>query len=183
MPIKVIGIDNSVTFRSKVGQNFTLIVNDNNNIVEIGKGCTLTNTHISIIDNNYHSIIYYADCFMGPRKVVLEGNATVSFGKNCGIRGVELCVKSGRIEIGELTMTSSGIVVRNNDSHRVFNDEGVITNPPRDIKIGRHVWTCKNSSILKGREIGDDSIVAFGTVATNGCPPHSIISDKPGKIV
>lgn len=182
-PIKVVGVGNTVTNHSKMGSNFTITINGNNNMVEIGEGCLLTNTTISISGDNNHLVIEDTARFMGPCKVVLEGNAVVNFGKNCGIRGVELCAKNGKIEIGELTMTSYGIVIRNHDSHRVFNEEGILTNQARDIEIGRHVWVCQNSSILKGCKIGDDSIVAYGTVATKGCPSNSIIAGNPGKIV
>ena len=72
-------------------------------------------------------------------------------------------------------------------SHRVFSVGGVendlLCNPPADISIGRHVWICQDSSILKGVSIGDDSIVAFGAVVTKDCPANSIIAGNPAKVV
>ena len=81
-------------------------------------------------------------------------------------------------------MFSYGIKVRNHDSHKVFNlGETIQSNPPGDIKIGRHAWICQDAAILKGVEIGDDSIVAFGAIATKSCPPNSILAGNPAKIV
>lgn len=182
-PIIIKGDDNVVINKSMLGSKFTLLINGSRNKVEIGEDCLLTNTCIVISGNDNHLIIEDTARFMGPCKINLQGNSIVKFGMNCGIRGVELCAKDGKIEIGELTMTSYGIVIRNHDSHRVFDSEGNITNTARDVKIGKHVWICQNSSILKGCVIGDESIVAFGTVATKGCPSNSIIAGNPSKIV
>lgn len=182
-PILVRGDNNIVSKQSKIGNSFTITIIGEGNIVEIGERCSLTNTRIIIEGNNNHLIIEDTARFLGPCTVVMQGNSTVRFGKNCGIRGVEICAKDGSIDIGELVMTSYGIVIRNHDSHRVMDIEGNVTNSPRDIVIGKHVWVCQNSSILKGCNIGDDSIVAYGAVATKGCPPNSIIAGNPGKIV
>lgn len=182
-PIRSVGDANHVSIQSRVGHGFTVSIKGNNNIVEIGSLCTLSNTSIAIMGDNNHLIIEDTARFLGPCTIVMQGNAMVRFGKNCGIRGVEICAKDGSIDIGELVMTSYGIVIRNHDSHRVMDIEGNVTNSPRDIVIGKHVWVCQNSSILKGCNIGDDSIVAYGAVATKGCPPNSIIAGNPGKIV
>lgn len=182
-PIQVKGTCNTIFNNSKIGHNFTITIIGNNNIVEIGKDCLLTNTHITITGDNNHLIIEDTARFMGPCKITMEGNTTVHFGKNCGIRGVELSARNGKIEIGELTMTSYGIVIRNHDSHKVLDKEGRILNPSRDVIIGKHVWIAQNASILKGVSIGDNSIIGFGSIVTKSCGPGCILAGNPAKVV
>lgn len=183
-PIRINGGSNVITNKSKFGKGFYITINGNNNIVEIEEGCLLTNSQITITGDNNHLIIRKTARFMGPCHISMNDGATLIIGKNAGVRGVDFTVIDGKVEIGELCMFSYNIVVRNTDSHKVIDlESGKVTNPSRDVKLGRHVWVCQNSSILKGCEIGDDSIVAFGAVATKGCPSNSIIAGNPGKIV
>lgn len=183
-PIQLHGSNNVINKKSNPGNHFNLRVCGNNNTIEIGENCLLTNTDISIQGSNNRLIVDNQVRFMGPCKIVMLGNATLHIKWNAGIRGVDFTVIDGKVEVGELCMFSYNIVVRNTDSHKVIDlESGKVTNPSRDVILGRHVWICQNSSILKGCDIGDDSIVALGAVATKGCPPNSIIAGNPGKIV
>lgn len=156
----------------------------NNNVIDISESCSWLDAEVSIYGDNNKLIIDPEARLIGPCRIIMEGNATLHLGRNCGIRGVDFNIKDGNIEVGELAMFSYGINVRNHDSHRVFIlGEETPCNKPGDIKIGRHTWICQGASILKGVEIGDDSIVAFGSVTTKSCPPNSILAGNPAKIV
>lgn len=181
-PIRDIGSNNSYDIRTRLGRGFHITFLGNNNSVYIGEKCLLTNTEIIIDGSNNNLIIEDSARFMGPCKVILSGNSNVVIGKNAGIRGVEMYAKDANISIGELTMTSYGIIIRNHDSHKVIRD-GVVVNTPKDIKIGKHVWIAQNASILKGVEIGDNSIVGFGSVVTKGCGSNCILAGNPAKVV
>ena len=80
-------------------------------------------------------------------------------------------------------MFSYGITIRNNDSHKVLDINGKITNVPGDIIIKDHVWICQDVSIIKGVEIGENSIIGFGSVVTKGCPPNSVLAGNPAKVI
>ena len=58
-----------------------------------------------------------------------------------------------------------------------------MTNKPRDIRLGEHVWIGQNATILKGVSIGNNSIVAFGTVVTKDVPANAIVAGVPSKVV
>ena len=52
------------------------------------------------------------------------------------------------------------------------------------IKIGNNVWVGWNCTILKGVQIGDNTIVAAGSVVTSGVyPENSILAGNPAKVV
>lgn len=51
------------------------------------------------------------------------------------------------------------------------------------VKIGNNVVIGRNVSILKGVEIGDNTIIALGSVVTKSVPPNSVIAGMPARVV
>lgn len=182
-PIEIKGFGNVVSIKTKKRKNFVIRARGNHNIIEIGENCRLTNASISILGDNNHLILDDIAKFDGPIKIALHGNASLRIGTNSGIRGVDFYIKDGTVSIGKNCMFSYGITIRNNDSHKVLDKDGNVTNTPGNITINDHVWICQNVSIIKGVEIGKDSIIGFGAVVTKGCPPNSILAGNPAKVV
>ena len=183
-PVIMNGEGNQVTSHSKYGSHFQININGNNNIVEIAEDCLLTNTIISISSNNNKVIIDKKARFMGPCRIRMFGNATLHIGENAGIRGVEFVLDNADISVGKLCMFSYDIIVRNTDSHRVIQlSDDVIVNKPKDILLGNHVWIGQGATLLKGIQIGDNSIIAAKSVVTKDCPCNAITAGNPAKIV
>ena len=81
-------------------------------------------------------------------------------------------------------MFSNHILLRNTVSHKVLNlEDNQVTNASRSIRLGEHVWIGQNATILKGVSIGDNSIVALGTIVTKDVPANSIVAGVPSKVV
>ena len=54
----------------------------------------------------------------------------------------------------------------------------------KPIVIGRNVWIGNNVMILKGTEIGDNSVIGAGAVITGGkFPSNVVIAGNPAKVV
>ncbi|WNC13631.1 sugar O-acetyltransferase [Brevibacillus brevis] len=51
------------------------------------------------------------------------------------------------------------------------------------VTIGKNVWIGGHSVILPGVSIGDNSIVAAGSVVTKDVPAHTIVAGNPAKVV
>jgi len=51
------------------------------------------------------------------------------------------------------------------------------------VKIGNDVWIGGSCTILPGISIGDNSIVAAGSVVTKNVPPNSIVAGNPAKML
>lgn len=183
-PVRLSGINNKFSCESTIGNNFIVNVLGNNHSIVIGKDCLLTNTDINITGESNRIIIEDNVRFLGPCRIVMGGmNSKLHIKCNAGIRGVEFNLNGANIEVGELCMFSYGVTLRNHDSHRIYDNENNLVNPPRDIVIGKHVWIAQHVTILKGCHIGDDSVIGFGAIVTKGCASGSVMTGVPAKIV
>jgi acetyltransferase-like isoleucine patch superfamily enzyme len=52
-----------------------------------------------------------------------------------------------------------------------------------DTRIGKHCFIGARSIILPGLTVGDESIVAAGSVVTKDVPPRSIVAGNPAQII
>lgn len=181
-PTIVKGENNRVSIRSKRHAFYVRVYGDNNTI-DIGEGSRLKNTQITMMGSNNHVIAEDGSKFDGPVHITLEGNSTLYIGRNSGLRGVKFIVKDGTITVGRNCMFSYDILLRNTDGHKILDNEGYVTNQPQDITIEDHVWICERCTILKGVTIRTNSVVAFGSVVTKDCPPHSIMAGNPARVV
>jgi maltose O-acetyltransferase len=53
----------------------------------------------------------------------------------------------------------------------------------RPVTIGKNVWLGAGSAILKGVNIGENSVVGFGAVVTDDVPPNCVVAGNPARIV
>lgn len=180
-PVISRGTGNSIYLQSQL-HNSTITIDGSHNSVKIGKDCVINNCEITISGNNNHLIIEDTARLLGGAEIILEGDAILHIGRNAGVRKVSFIAKDAKIDIGELCMFSNNIIVRNHDSHKVLMD-GKIVNQAKDIVLDRHVWIGQNVTILKGVDIGENSILALGSVITKSCPAGCIMAGNPAKIV
>ena len=61
-----------------------------------------------------------------------------------------------------------------------FNKQENLTSP---IIIGNNVWIGSRVVILKGVNIGDNTVVSAGSVVTKSFPSNVIIAGAPAKII
>ena len=54
---------------------------------------------------------------------------------------------------------------------------------PAPIRVGRNVWIGSNSTILQGVTIGDNAIVAAGSVVTKDVPADTIVGGVPARYI
>ena len=51
------------------------------------------------------------------------------------------------------------------------------------IKVGDNVWICGNVTVLAGVSIGDNSVIAAGSLVNKDIPPNVLAAGNPCKIV
>jgi len=114
--------------------------------------------------------------------IYIRENATLKLeGKGFINNGSEINCYS-HIEIGEGTIIAQNVTICDSDSHTV-HENGIEKIKTQPIKIGRNVWICRNSLILKGVTIGDNAIVAAGSIVTKDVPSNTLVAGNPAKVV
>jgi acetyltransferase-like isoleucine patch superfamily enzyme len=126
-------------------------------------------------------------------KFVTGYEGKIIIGKNSMFNGV--CVVAyEEVEIGKNCQIASSTMIADTNFHPVNSAqrELQVTRRPfkhssvknEKIKIGDNVWVGWNCTILKGVNIGDNSIVAAGSIVLAGeYPPNTLIAGNPAKII
>jgi acetyltransferase-like isoleucine patch superfamily enzyme len=135
-----------------------------------------------------HCSIYAGCSFsLGP-------NARCRIGDYTLLNGA-LVMAEENIEIGSYCLISWNVGIADSDFHPLAPAERLIDaqalapflegRPPRPklktapVIIGNNVWIGMNATILKGTIIGDNSVVAAGSVVTKSVPPNTVVAGNP----
>lgn len=89
------------------------------------------------------------------------------------------------IEIGQTCIFADDIYVCDfdhvTDSLDVpIKDQGIVKSP---VRVGDDVWVATKCVIIRGTDVGDQSVLAAGTIARGVYPPRSIVAGVPGRVV
>lgn len=150
----------------------------------VGHNTKLVGFHIKIEAENAR-VIVGNNCYLTGIVVLKAPNTTAIIGDKTSIRGILLSMhESGKITIGEDCMFSSGIRMDNSDMHSIVDiASGQRINPAKDISIGNHVWLGMNVTVLKGSEIGHNSIIGAGGIVTGFIQNDSLAVGNPAKVI
>ena len=119
--------------------------------------------------NIYHPLVW------------ISGNRVI--GKGTYIGGFsEINAKNSKVNIGKNCDIASFVTINTADSHKKCI--GLSTKIFRKkIKIGNNVFIGSHCAILGGAEIGNNSVIAAGTIVRKGkIPPFSLVIGNPAKI-
>lgn len=110
-------------------------------------------------------------------------DAVIKVGANSRLNGLT-CHCSESIDIGDNCLIGSSIIM-DTDFHTFDDPEHILFGnlKSKPITIGKHVWLCGQSVILKGCEIGSKSVVGFRAVVTKSFPKDVVIAGNPAKVV
>lgn len=110
-------------------------------------------------------------------------NAKIEIGANTRINGAYIHAQKS-IRIGKNCVIASGVNIMDSNGHILYSDNRTIgRDSPKEITIGDNVWLGLNAIILKGTYIGDNCVIAAGSVVKGSFPPNSLIIGNPGKVV
>jgi len=141
----------------------------------------------AIVLGNHVSI--YAGCSFS-----VGAGGSCSVGDFTLLNGALVMVEE-RIEIGSYCLISWNVGIADSDFHPLPPAERLIDaqalapffkdRPPRPklttrpVIIGNNVWIGMNATILKGVRIGDNSVVAAGSVVTKSVEPNTVVAGNP----
>lgn len=140
-----------------------------------------------------------------PANLYISQNGEANFGTSVSVGpGVNIIVKEGAkltvgngtyftsdshieiakfVEIGANCAISWGTTIIDSDHHQIITTTGQLKSESENVLIKDHCWIGCNVTILKGTELGENCIVAAGSVVKGKFPPNSLIAGVPGKVV
>jgi acetyltransferase-like isoleucine patch superfamily enzyme len=113
----------------------------------------------------------------GKSEIWAGENATILIGDHVYINGGVIISSKVKIEIGNSTLIGHQVLMFDTDFHGIDGSE----TKQGPIKIGKHVWIAARAIILKGVTIGDNAIVAAGSVVTKNVAENTIVAGNPAK--
>jgi acetyltransferase-like isoleucine patch superfamily enzyme len=163
-------------FYCETAQVFRYLRNKKSGAVIIGK-------HVSIYTGCSFAIGEHGQCVIGDF-TLLNG---------------AIIMAEERIEIGSYCLISWNVGIADCDFHPLEPAQRLIDaqalapfykdRPHRPsvktapVRIGDNVWIGMNATILKGVTIGENSVVAAGSVVTKSVPPNSVVAGNPANVV
>lgn len=149
------------------------IINTLKKGVVIGKNCTIGRSQ-----NGYHAGMPFHTTLLNDGE-----NSHIYIGDNCRINGAYIHAQD-YIEIGDNCVLASGISIIDSNGHNVNSENRTVGRDiPKSIKIGKNVWIGINAVILKGSQIGDNCVVAAGSIVKGNYEANSIIKGNPAVVV
>lgn len=108
-------------------------------------------------------------------KLLVSKNAHLEIGHKFNVTGkMQICCEHN-ILIQDDCMFSWNVTMIDTDYHPIYDSKGHITNSPRPITIGRHVWVGCDCLILKGVNIADNCVISAGSIVRGNLEsPNSI---------
>ena len=139
----------------------------------------------------------HVSCYAGC-SFALGVNGSCSIGDFTLVNGA-LIMAEERIEIGSYCLISWNVGIADSDFHplepaqRLIDAEALAPffkdRPPRPklrtapVIISDNVWIGMNATILKGVTIGENSVVAAGSVVTKSVPANTVVAGNPAVVI
>lgn len=112
-------------------------------------------------------------------KIRVRKNAKVSIGDNFSMSNRCMVVAWEEISIGNNVQFGPGVLVYDQDhDYKAVGGMAAEKYKTSPVKIGNNVWIGANSIILRGTEIGDNSVVAAGTIVKGKYNANSLLYQK-----
>jgi maltose O-acetyltransferase len=113
----------------------------------------------------------------GPNRMTVFPGARIQIGRDALINGAMLHAKR-EIRIGAELRLGFGARILDADLHDLDRETPERVAP---VHIGDRVWIAANALVLRGVTIGDDVVVAAGSVVTRDLPSRCLAAGAPAK--
>ncbi len=128
------------------------------------------------------SLEIHGNVSLYPGVLIYAINATIIIRSNTKINGGVEIISLKKIDIGEDCLFAEGIIVRDNDGHKL-NSDAKSELDAQAIKIGNHCWIGQRAMILKGVTLDNNVIVGAGAVVAGNFPPNVAVAGIPARII
>ncbi|HEY1595648.1 MAG TPA: acyltransferase [Thermoleophilaceae bacterium] len=133
----------------------------------------VTNSGRMVVGDDFHSdgLQFRSHLSTGPDGV-LEIGDRVFVNRGVAIHASE------RVAIGDNAFIGDLSAIYDSNFHEVEPGKGVTVAP---VQIGRNVWLGRGVIVLPGVTIGDNSVVAAGSVVTRDVPAGQLVGGNPAR--
>ena len=112
-------------------------------------------------------------------KIRVRANSKIEIGNNSSLNHGCMIISHEKITIGENVQLGPNVLIYDHDhDFKAKNGLKELKYKTNPIEIGNNVWIGANAVILRGTRIGDNSVVAAGSVIRGKYPSNSIIVQK-----
>ncbi len=133
--------------------------------------------HISVAEGA--SVEIGADTWLrsdlAPVIIFAFPGARITIGKEGFLNGCHLSAKS-TLSIGDRVWIGPGSRVFDADQHDLDADRHEKIEP---VTIGDHCWIASDVTVLRGVDIGEQSVIGARSLVANSIPPHSLAIGSP----
>ena len=92
-----------------------------------------------------------------------------------------VCITSlGKVQIGDYCELGNNLVIVDHDHNFKNQDSEYLVG---EVIIGNRVWVGANCTILKGAHIGDDCVIAAGSVVRGEVPAGTVFYQKRENVI
>jgi acetyltransferase-like isoleucine patch superfamily enzyme len=158
----------------------------NNNTIEFDEGVRIYNCKFIIIGSNCSIKIKGTRIIKNSKFELLDSNTSIVIGSNTGFNNNRVLVAGigNKIEIGNGCIFAENAELWASDTHSVVDLEtNKRLNPDRPIIIENNVWICNRVLIMKGVNIGENSVIASGSIVTKDIERNAIAAGIPAKVI
>lgn len=147
-------------------------------VLYLGEGC-ITVDSSSVFGYSPSPFLYSGYCHVEARNVdsIIEIGADNYFNNN-------FCViaESGKIQIGSNCLVGVNVTIINSDFHPIsICDRHARGGRSKDVIIGNNVFIGSNVTILKGVHIGDNAVIANGSVVYSDVKENTVVRGNPAE--
>ncbi len=140
--------------------------------IAIGNNCTI------VSDNNRAGITVFTKF-----KLTALFESKIIIGNNVSFNGTSISCRTTSITIGNGTIIGPNVIIVDSDFHGLLPPENRENNldyeSDKPVTIGSNVWIGMNTIILKGVNIGNNSVISAGTIVRNDIPSNCLFGGNP----
>lgn len=145
--------------------------------VEIGEGVTLVSS----------SWRCSASSLAHPVRLrTFSPTARIIIGAGAGLNGTSISARSHTVRIGVGAMIGPDCMIMDSDFHNLWPVEyRNVYDDSRDadVSIGDHVWLGARVIVLKGVRVGENTVVAAGSIVAHSIPANALAAGNPARVL
>lgn len=159
-------------------------IRGSNNVLRIHPTCKLVNVSFRLLGDNLRVELAERVKISRWGEFLLMGDdAEIRLGEHTTVESARFIAHGGTLlEVGPECMFAYDVEVRTSDEHSILDaTSGERLNPDRSVHIGAHVWLGARSIVLKGVSIGEQSVIATGSIVSRDLGPGVIAAGVPAR--